>query len=238
MKRYAIYGMVLAAVSLAAVQGCGGGSGETGGAGGESTTSTTSTTSSTTSSTSSTSTTSNPPPPAIGMQIDRFGRPAINTALNHTFDSDSAAKGAAKDAWNADSNVGTWATTYGPQVAANLAILDSLDTVCGNQLLATPVAAGDPIPATRYGTLAGALADDQLYVKTDAAACGGVYLAVEANATGLLANGDCGGRKLDVDVIDISYSALAVGALSGVGDGVDADADTKGTTFPYLANPH
>ena len=35
--------------------------------------------------------TSPPAPPALGAQIERMGRPAINTALNHTFDGDAVA---------------------------------------------------------------------------------------------------------------------------------------------------
>src|SRR5438045_6193332 len=42
-----------------------------------------------------------PAPPALGAQIDRMGRPAINTALNNTFNADAASKGKAKDAYNA-----------------------------------------------------------------------------------------------------------------------------------------
>ncbi len=172
-----------------------------------------------------------PPPPTLGAQIDRFGRPAVNTALNHAFDA-TAAAGTAKDAYNASSAPGSWASSFAAEMAKNLAILDSLDTVCGNQLLAgaTPVAG-------RYGTLSGALADDRQYLKTDATTCS-QYLAVELNATAVKANTDCGGRKLDYDVIDTSYSAFAIGAISGVGDGVAADLDTKGTTFPYLTAPH
>jgi hypothetical protein len=172
-----------------------------------------------------------PAPPKLGTQIDRFGRPAINTALNHAFDPVDATKGAAKDAYNQQSDPTTW-TTNAKEFAGNLAILDSLDTKCGNQLLAGPM----PV-AGRYDTLAGALANDRVYVNTAGTMCS-TYLAVEANATGILMNTDCGGRKLDYDVIDTSYSALAAGAFSGVGDGVAADADTKGTMFPYLAAPH
>jgi hypothetical protein len=173
-----------------------------------------------------------PPAPILGAQIDRMGRPAINTALNHVFDSNLATQGAAKDAYNQNADSTTWPASSGAEFAANLAILDCLDTKCGNQLLAGPM----PV-AGRYNTLAGALSDDRLYVNTAGATCT-TYLAVEANATGILTNMDCGGRKLDYDVIDVTYSALAVGALSGVGDGVLADADTKGTIFPYVALPH
>jgi hypothetical protein len=250
MKHTKIY-LALAAIAstfaFSSLEGCGSSGTGTGGAGG-STTSATSTTDTATSTGTTTSATSTgtgtstasgtgggpmiPKPPALGEQLDRFGRPAINTALNHTFDTDVAKKGMAKDAYNVDKNVAMWGPTYGAEFAGNLAILDSLDTICGNQLLAGP----NPV-AGQYDKLAGALADDRVWVNLDGAACT-TYLAVEANATGLNPNMDCGGRKLDYDPIDISYSALAIGKLAGVGDGVDADADTKGTMFPYLANPH
>ncbi len=224
-------------VAVAALQGCGGDT--AGGTGGTSATSSgsdataTATTGGSVGSTTASGTggsASNPVPPKLGTQIDRFGRPAINTALNHTFDVDPA-KGMGKDVYNKDSDPTKWAAN-GAEFSKNLAILDSLDTMCGNQLLAGPM----PV-AGRYAGLAGALSDDRVYMNMEAAACT-TYLAVEANATGLLVNMDCGGRKLDYDVIDISYSALAAGAFMGVGDGVAADADTKGAAFPYLAVPH
>lgn len=244
MKRTTILAAVTLAGALAALEGCGGSSGNTGGSGGtggSASTSTTTTSSSGTGGSSSSSsgtggTPTNPPPPTLGAQIDRFGRPAINTALNHTFDATAATKDAAKDAYNADSNAGMWVTTNVGEFAKNLAVLDALDTNCGNQLLAKPATGGN-VPADRYTTLGGALADDRLWIKTDAATCS-VYLAVEANATGVIVNQDCGGRKLDYDVIDMSYSVLAAGAVTGVDDGIAADNDTKGTTFPYLAAPH
>src|SRR6185295_571231 len=83
-----------------------------------------------------------PPPqmPALGAQIDRMGRPAINTALTHPFDPDMDSKFAAKDAYNADGDPQNWAT-YIPEFAANLAVFDGLDNPvgangCGNQILA------------------------------------------------------------------------------------------------------
>ena len=115
-------------------------------------------------------------PPALKTQIDRFGRPAINTALNHVFDPSASAKGTAKDAYNADSNVSGWAAAYGPEFAKNLAIFDGLDGTCGNQL---GFANGG------YSALAGLVADDRLYVNTAGATCT-TYLAVEANALGMI----------------------------------------------------
>jgi Domain of unknown function (DUF4331) len=172
-----------------------------------------------------------PAPPVLGAQIDRFGRPAVNTALNNTFNPAVPATEAAKDAYNADSVSTGWSAKYTGEVAGNLAILDSLDTVCGNQLLAAPGA----VTATRYKGLADVLADDRVWINTASTTCG-QYLAVEANATGVVPNMDCGGRTLKYDVIDTTYSVLAVGALSGVGDGIAAvPAKVNGTTFPYLA---
>lgn len=48
---------------------------------------------------------------------------------------------------------------------------------------------------------------------------------------------DCGGRTLAYDVIDVSYSTMVAGMLSGVTDGVDQPGDVSGNTFPYLAPP-
>ncbi len=173
-----------------------------------------------------------PAPPALGAQVDRFGRPAVNTALNNTFNGNATAAAAAKNSYNADKNSATWAASYKGEIAANLAILDSLDTNCGNQLLA----AAPPVTAARYGNLATVLADDRQWVNSASASCT-QYLAVEANAVGI-ANSDCGGRKLGYDVIDTTYSVLAIGMLGGVTDGIAAvAAKTNGTTFPYLAAP-
>jgi len=182
-----------------------------------------------------------PAPPALGAQIERMGRPAINTALNKAFEGDDAVKGAAKDAWNQAGEADF--ASFAGEVRGNLAILDSLDTVCGNQLLACGAApCGNTAPGpTRYTALAGVLADDKLWVNL-AGVCGTVtqtdgYLAVEANAVGI-GNNDCGGRRLPADVIETSYSVLAAGILEGVDDDITADATkTSGTTFPYLAAP-
>jgi hypothetical protein len=240
MNRLAIFVAASWLVASAAViQACGGGGeGGSGGSGGtpSSTSSTTGTGGNNTGGTGGTGGgggPQTPTPPALGDQIDRFGRPAINTALNHTFDTDAAAKDAAKDAWNANKDPSTWATTFGAEIAANLAIIDSLDATCGNQTLAKP---GNPAPADRYAALAGVLGTDQLWIDTSQTSSN-LYLGVEAAvALGLPADG--GGRRLEFDVIDQSYSMLAAGVLSGVTDGVPADADTGGTTFPYLAAPH
>jgi hypothetical protein len=228
MKRIAIL-LLATAASLVGIVNCG-----------DDETMTTSTTSTTTSSTTTSSTTSgsgggggggNPAAPPISPNIvDRMGRPAINTALNATFEADAAKKDMAKDAWNG-SDATKW-SGYQAEVEKNLAVLDALDAMCGNQILAGPNAT-----AGRYAGLAGALVDDRLWIKADADTCS-EYLAVEANATGILANMDCGGRALPYDVIDRSYSVLAIGMLGGVTDGVAKPANVDNKTFPYLANPN
>ncbi len=171
-----------------------------------------------------------PAKPTLGAQIDRAGRPAINTALNKTFTAD-ATRNVAEDAWNGNASPATWGAMHGADVAATLAILDALDGNCGNQLLA----AAPPVTAARYAGLAGVLTIDMLQVDAAKTTCG-AYLAVEANATGTAPNTQCGGRKLEFDVIATSYSVLAAGALSGVDDNIDFTA-TVTTTFPYLGPP-
>jgi hypothetical protein len=217
-------------LAITALSGCGSNSGGTGGAGGTGANSSSAQNSSSQTGSSSGSSMF-PAAPVLGAQIDRMGRAAVNTALNHTFDTNAATKGAAKDTYNADKDAAKWAPTYGTEFAKNLGIYDGLDTVCGNQILAGPM----PV-AGRYDTLGNAMAEDRLWIKTDATECK-LYLGVELDATNILKNMDCGGRKLDYDTVDTSYTALS-GATMPLTDGVAADADTKGTTFPYLAAPH
>jgi len=174
-------------------------------------------------------TTENPAPPALGTLVDRLGRPGVSTALIGTFESDATTKGALKDSYN-QAEMADWGD-FSAEIAKNLGIYDGADATCGNQLLAA-----EALSASRYAALAGALTDDRIYVDTSRATCT-TYLAVEADATGLIENDDCGGRGLGYDVIDITYSALAIGALTGVGDGVPADDATVSATFPFLAGP-
>lgn len=170
-------------------------------------------------------------PPELGTQIDRMGRSAINTALNATFSADEAAEDAAEDAYNVAG--ADMFSLFTSEIQANLAIYDSLDMVCGNQFAADATLSPD-----RYAALAGILADDQLYVNSDASTCT-TYLAVEASATGIIPNTDCGGRTPLYDTIDVTYSALAIGALAGVSDGIAADENPghSATVFPWLAAP-
>ncbi len=167
--------------------------------------------------------------PALGAQIDRMGRPAINTAANKTFTADVDRR-AAEDAYNHAAAPATWGTMFGANIKGTLAILDALDATCGNQLLA------NADPNARYGVLASVLADDMLQVNSSKTACA-VYLGVEARETGIVPSlEDCGGRPLAADIIETSYSALAAGVIAGVDDGIAFSA-TVTATFPYLGPP-
>lgn len=170
-----------------------------------------------------------PAKPALGSQIDRMGRPAVNTALTATFEPANT-EGPKEDAYNADATPSGW-SQYAAEFQEQLAIYDGLDQTCGNQLGA------DLDPNDRYAALAGLLADDMLYVNTGSGTCT-TYLAVEADALDILTNSDCGGRLMAYDVIDTTYSVVAVGALSGVGDGVAADDQVPDPdAFPFLVAP-
>jgi Domain of unknown function (DUF4331) len=178
------------------------------------------------------------PLPTLGKQIDRVGRPAINTATDETFisiatkvPSTDALRNAGEDAYNADGDDTNWAT-YKPTIAANLAVLDALDAAnpagCGNQLLCGTTAA--PVTtAGCYDALAGLLAADTLWLTTKTTGTCATYLALEQGLD------DCGGRRPTDDVIATTYTVVS-GAPS-FDDGV-TDPGFHQNTFPYLASPH
>jgi hypothetical protein len=176
---------------------------------------------------------STPAPPTLGAQIDRFGRPGINTLTTKTF-ADDATRGAAEDAYNANASPASWVAAHKADIAQSLAFIDGFDGTCGNQLLADKAVVG---PA-RYDKLASVLADDRVWLDTSQTACT-QYLGVELSATGAAPGlKDCGGRALTYDVIDVTYSELALGATTGAPDGIaKVAAKTDGTTFPYLEAP-
>ena len=203
--------------------------------------------------------TQNPAPPALGAQIDRMGRPAINTALNHAFDPSNTTKQQAKDAYNGEADPTKWAalqlTTAGDvtvtQFEASLGIIDSLDSDATNSGCSSSASNQQPLyddtasGADAYLALAGALSDDELYVASNVGTCT-AYLGVEGAAILQQGVSDCGGRAPTYDVMDISYTALAIGLAPIVGggtlvtDGVDNDdaPAANDTTFPFLGAPH
>lgn len=203
-----------------------------------------------------------PTAPTLGTQIDRMGRPAINTALNATFFDTADPAKAKKDAYNAADEASAWATTevatgttIVQEFSKNLAVFDIVDkglprptpepplAGCGNGALYTA-----PPSATSYAQLASVLADDQLFVDSSKSACG-FYLSleVEAATAGTVIHTQCGGRTPSHDVIDVSYSLLAAGTngfdvangfAPRIGDGVGVHGDVDDATFPFLGAPH
>jgi hypothetical protein len=81
--------------------------------------------------------------------------------------------------------------------------------------------------------------DDELYLNTASGDCS-IYLGVEANAVNAIPNTDCGGRTPLENTIDETYSLLAIGAPSGVTNGITSDADSMPslTEFPFLGAPN
>ncbi|MDB2706447.1 hypothetical protein N8Z55_02615 [Pseudomonadales bacterium] len=168
-----------------------------------------------------------PSPPTLGKQMDRIGRPAILTALVSTFD-EPIARGVSRDAYNAAS-LADW-KKFTNNIRGNLALFDGLDGQCGNQILLDPSVIGP----SRYDTFATVLADDRLYLNTTSGSCS-QYLGVELDAFNLAANDECGGRTITQDVIDVSYSALVVGNVVFVTDGVGSDnVSQSNDVFPFL----
>jgi hypothetical protein len=143
-------------------------------------------------------------------QVDRMGRPGINTALIDLLTSTGK-----KDAYNRAVDPAGWAGAFTSEMTANLTALDTLDGVTGNAVL----------PAA---TLAGVLVDDRLVINTSIAQCN-AYLAVELGVAG-----QCGGRTLARDVIDDTFGAV-VGP--GVSDNVANDS-TFLSDFPFLGSPN
>lgn len=182
--------------------------------------------------------TSTPSKPAIGAtQVDRMGRAAVNTALTNPFGLVAGkTTDMSKDEYNAATDPATWTGSFQAEIQTHLAIFDGIDGNCGNQL-----AASTTLDAHRYAPLAGVLADDQLYVRTDKTTCA-LYLAAEADAVKLTnGNGDCGGRTPVEDTIKETYSLLVIGMPSGITDGIgasDADGSPNAATFPFLGAPH
>jgi hypothetical protein len=114
-----------------------------------------------------------PAAPMLGAQIDRMGRPTINTVLTHGFNGNATTAQAAKKAYNENADPATW-TSFVPEFMKNLGIVDSLDTgFCGNALCevgeANAAGAGnvacpaDCPTAAQVGTIATACGNQALY---------------------------------------------------------------------------
>ena len=162
----------------------------------------------------------------LGALIDRAGRPLINHVLTNPFDGLAYAgvveSGAVtRERYNQDKFFpwAQWAIYF----AQTLALYDGLDGICGNTF--APSVAG----AARFSTIASLLAADAILVDTNKP-CGTNYLAVESAAVSGQASTECGGRRLEHDVVDVTFTVLAG---SPAGDLVPM-ANIPLGSFPYL----
>ncbi|HEU4728522.1 MAG TPA: hypothetical protein VFT22_11545 [Kofleriaceae bacterium] len=187
-----------------------------------------------------------PPPPELGPQIDRAGRPLITSLLIAPFAAPGPTTTAQKEAYNHAADPAAWKTTVlqnnvtvETELEVNLAAFDAIDATqaapmgCQNAL-------DYVLPPTllSYQLLADIFADDQLYVDTSKAICGG-YLGLEIEyGTGLaVPHKTCGGRTLTDHVADLTYAVLASGAEkldSFVTVGPHPDVSDS---FPFLGPP-
>ena len=168
------------------------------------------------------------PPLDAGAPVDRMGRALTGNALLGTFDSEQASD-ARKHQYNQAPRE-RW-QSFAADIAATLAVYDGFDGVCGNQWLA-----GRKDKPGRYDKLASLLADDHLWIRSEAKSCRS-YLGVELQR-GAAASRNCGGRTPNYDAVDVFRSLLADGRIDGISDGVDHDDRVHSVAkFPFLAPP-
>jgi hypothetical protein len=152
-------------------------------------------------------------------QVDRMGRPAINTVFNGLLlPSNSGANGLEKDAFNFQRPSNDRSTTT-----------DNVTTVLnaiGNVLTANGATA---YTSGEVSAIAGVLLPDELSITLGSSAgfASGTSLATLA----------LNGRRLGDDVIDAEF-ALLTNFVITTGDGVPANDRTFSSSFPYLAGPH
>jgi hypothetical protein len=200
-----------------------------------------------------------PPPPALGSQLDRMGRPLIGTALIGVF-APAQDQAAMRDAYNRAPDPAAWATTtiaagmtIETAMEINLAVFDAFDiglTSVANRGCGNAVRYDPSTSTSSYRVAADLFADDELYVDTMYASCP-IYMALEmqyaTTGAGTKAHTTCGGRTPSHDVVDLTYSMLAAGrngvdpstsdGAPTIHDGVAAHTDIKESVFPFLGPP-
>ncbi len=167
---------------------------------------------------------STPPPPALGRQLDRRGRPMIAELVVTAGLEPGPIRDAKRLAYGAASLL-DWQSFLGDTEDA-LAMYDAFDSTavdgdgCDNQTIGPP---------RSYRELAAFLLDDRLYVDTATGQCRR-YLSLETGGA------DCGGLTPRHDAIDTTYTALIRGVGPPISDGVPAHNNVT-DVFPFLAQP-
>jgi hypothetical protein len=152
-------------------------------------------------------------------QVDRMGRPAINTVFNGLLlPSSSVYNGLEKDAFNFQRPTADAGTTTGNVTT----VLDAI----GNVLTANGASA---YTSGEVDAIASVLLPDELTLTLGSSA--GFASGTSLGTLGL------NGRKLGDDVIDAEF-ALLTNFVITTGDGVGANDRTFSSSFPYLAGPH
>lgn len=165
-----------------------------------------------------------PPPPELGRQLDRRGRPMIAELVVTAGLEPGPVRDARRLEYGA-AGLLAWQSFLGDTEDA-LAMYDAFDSTaadgdgCGNQAIGRP---------RTYRALASFLLDDRLYVDTATGQCRR-YLALETGGA------DCGGLHPRHDAIDATYTTLIRGAGTPVSDGVPAHNNVT-DVFPFLAQP-
>ena len=166
-------------------------------------------------------------------QIDRAARPLTGNALLATLGS-AAESDALKVRYNRTAPSSGARSSWRTSPRA-LPLYDGLDGRCGNGLL---IDRKGP-PSHRYWPLARLLADDRLWLNSRSGTCTQLFAVERAALNGETAlAGDCGGRTVNYDSVNVYRSLLTTGTTLGMDDGVHADEKVHSTIeFPFLAAP-
>ena len=168
-----------------------------------------------------------------GKPLDRLGLPFVkNTLLGVSpFSTDDASGVRREEFYGA---LPATSARFIADIQKSLALQDSLDGKCGNQLLAESTES-----ATRYRALAKLFADDRLWVNSASGVCTQFFAVELANLAGQGSlSSDCGGRSPTYDAPNVWRSLLIAGTTTGITDGLHQDEHApSATVFPFLAPP-
>lgn len=177
------------------------------------------------------------PAPLPTGQIDRMGRPAINTVLNLNDNAN-------KDKYNQAATFQDWTANhdFDQNFEKNL---ETVDVLAGDQQDWPWGADAGADGGVGVHPLRDPLKLDILIVDTNKECtqannfCEGGYLELEAQfLLGGPAHQTCGGRTPAEDIIDKSLTLLITKGRATISDGVNAATKPPTHAFPYLADPN
>lgn len=161
-------------------------------------------------------------------RIDRAARPLTGNALLGTL-ADAAEQDRLKEAYNAATPAD--GAQFAAQIEKGLALYDGFDGRCGDQLLAAP-----KVDPHRYLRLARLLADDRLWINSQARTCTQLFAVELAALAGRKTGGDCGGRAPSYSAVNVYRSLLVDGTNTSISDGLTRDEQpVSDADFPFLS---